>query len=106
LTAHTYWRVELGKHITLWGGPEAGLGQYVINRTTVYADASSHSVSDKRSAFVAGVAVGLDARFWRALRVGVELGESVLLKPARANAEGDTLDLRAMTRFALVLRYL
>src|SRR5262245_56199221 len=26
---HSFWRVELGKRITLWGGPELGLGLYV-----------------------------------------------------------------------------
>jgi hypothetical protein len=105
LTLHMYWRVELGKRITLWGGPELGLGLYVIDRTA----SSTHGRESglyPRAAFVAGVAVGLDVRMIGAFRIGVELGEAVLLKQAREQTIGDSLDILAMTRLALVLRYL
>jgi hypothetical protein len=102
LTVHMYWRVELGKRITLWGGPEVGLGLYVIDRTAS-TRLSHESGLYPRAAFVAGVAIGLDVRLVGAFRIGVELGEAVLVKQARENAD---LDIRATTRFALVFRYL
>jgi hypothetical protein len=107
LVVHTYWRVELGKHITLWGGPELGLGVFVDSRRTYSPGMETETQRSNRSAFVAGVAVGLDVRLLGALRAGIELGEAVLLKPrVESSSEEGNLDLRAMTRMALVLRYL
>jgi hypothetical protein len=106
LTLHTYWRVELGKRITLWGGPELGLALYVDQRTRSELGLEKGITRSTRSAFLAGVAVGLDVRLVGALRLGIELGEAILVKGAADNARGDRIDLRAMTRCALVLRYL
>ena len=109
LSLHMYWRVELGKRITLWGGPELGLGLYVASRTRSAPDLASESTRSTRSGFLAGVAVGLDVRLSGPLRIGLELGQAILLSPERSvatDADDDGFDLHAVTRFALVLRYL
>jgi hypothetical protein len=109
LSLHMYWRVELAKRITLWGGPELGLGLYVDSKTKSAPNVASETERGRRSGFLAGVAVGLDVRLRGPLRIGLELGQAILLGPEQAvatDADDDGFDLRAVTRFALVLRYL
>lgn len=104
LAVHSFWRVELGQRITLWGGPELGLGLYVDSRRKTFPGMPTVIERGMRSAFLAGVGVGLDIRLEGQLKLGLEIAEAVLLKPS-AQDDKD-LDLRAMTRFALVVRYL
>jgi hypothetical protein len=104
LSLHSFWRVELGNRITLWGGPELGLGLYVDMRRKTFPGMPTEIERGTRSAFLAGVGVGLDIRLAGPLKLGLEIAEAVLLKPS-AQYDKD-LDLRAMTRFALVVRYL
>jgi hypothetical protein len=101
---HTYWRVELGKHITLWGGPEVGLALHVDTLRQIVPGQPTEVRRTTRSGVLAGVAVGLDARLTGPLRLGFEIGQAVLLDPGAA--QNEDLDLRAITRFALLLRYL
>lgn len=101
---HTYWRVELGKHITLWGGPELGLGLYVDTLRRFVPGQPTETHRSTRTGVLAGVGVGLDARLSGPLRIGLEIGQAVLLEPGAKQDED--LDLRAITRFALLLRYL
>jgi hypothetical protein len=102
-SVHSFWRVELGKYITLWGGPEVGLGLYVDTRHRI-GPMIDETTRGRRTAFLAGVAVGLDIRLEGRLKLGLEIAEAVLAKPS-AQYDKD-VDLRAMTRFALVFRYL
>jgi hypothetical protein len=104
LALHTYWRVELGSHITLWGGPEVGLGLHVDTLRQIVPGQPTEVRRSTLSGVLAGVAVGLDARLAGPLRLGLEIGQAVLLEPGAAHNED--LDLRAITRFALLLRYL
>jgi hypothetical protein len=101
---HTYWRVELGNHITLWGGPEVGLGLHVDTLRQIVPGQPTEVRRTTLSGVLAGVGVGLDVRLRGPLRLGLEIGQAVLLEPGAAH--GDDLDLRAVTRFALLLRYL
>ncbi len=104
IALHTYWRVELGKHITLWGGPELGLGLYVDTLRRLVPGQPTEIRRSSRTGVLAGVGVGLDARLSGPLRIGLEIGQAVLLEPGEKHDED--LDLRAITRFALLLRYL